>query len=129
VSADTAARRQRVDAVTWISGALAVGCALLAVGHLGVQIPLLSTLGPGGGRAVVPAATAFTVAAILQALVAVGVARRRSWAWPLGVLVAVVTLVGAAMPFRGTISAIGMLLAAAELVLLLTGDVRRAILR
>jgi hypothetical protein len=73
------ARSGALDGVVWMSGALAVGSALLAVGHLGLQIPILSALGPGGTRAVVPAAIAFGISASLHALVALGVARRRSW--------------------------------------------------
>ena len=118
-----------LDAVVWISGALAVGSALLAVAHAGVRIPVLSALGPGGSEPVVPAAIAFTVATCLHGAVAYGVARRRGWAWPLGVLVAAVTLIGAAVPFRGVGSVIGIALAGTELGLLLTGRIRRAILR
>ena len=118
-----------LDAVVWISSALAVGSALLAVGHAGVRIPVVSALGPGGSEPVVPAAIAFTVATCLHGAVAYGVARRRGWAWPLGVLVAAVTLIGAGVPFRGVGSVIGIALAGTELGLLLTGRIRRAILR
>jgi hypothetical protein len=124
-AADTTARSGALRGVMWTSGVLAIGCALLAVGHLGLQIPVLSALGPGGVRAVVPAAIAFTVAALLHALVGVGVTRGRSWAWPLGVLIAAATLFGAATPFRGVISAVGIMLAGLELGLLLTRDGRR----
>jgi hypothetical protein len=122
-------RRSVLDAIAWISGALAVGSALLAVGHAGVRIPGVSALGPGGSDPVVPAAIAFTVATCLHGAVAFGVAGRRPWAWPLGVLVAAVTLIGAAAPFRGVGSVIGIVLAGTELGLLLTGRIRRAILR
>lgn len=124
-----ASRTGALDAVVWISGALAVGSALLAVGHAGVRIPVVSALGPGGSEPVVPAAIAFVVATCLHGAVAVGVARRRPWAWPLGVLVAAVTLIGATTPFRGVGSIVGIVLAGAELGLLLTGRIRRAILR
>lgn len=117
-----------LDGVVWASGALAVGSALLAVGHMGVELPLVSALGPGGSRPVWPAAIAFTVAAGLHGAVSYGVARRRAWAWPLGVLVGAVTLVGAAAPFRGAGSVIGIVLAAAEVGLLLTGGARRRML-
>jgi hypothetical protein len=124
-TADTGTRSRALDGVTWTGGALAVGCALLAVGHLGLQVPVLSALGPGGTRPVVPAAIAFGLAALLHGLVAVGAARRRAWAWALGVLIAGATLVGAAYPFRGVISAVGIVLAGLELGLLLTRDGRR----
>jgi hypothetical protein len=45
------------------------------------------------------------------------------------VLVAAVTLIGAATPFRGVGSVVGIALAGAELGLLLTSRARRAILR
>lgn len=122
-------RRGAPDAVAWISSALAAGSALLAVGHAGVRIPVVSALGPGGSDPVVPAAFAFTVAACLHGAVAYGIARRRAWAWPVGVLVAAVTLIGAAVPFRGVGSVVGIVLAGTELGLLLTGQVRRAILQ
>lgn len=122
-------RGRPLDAVVWISGALAAGSALLAVGHAGVEIPLVSALGPGGSRPVWPAAIAFTAAACLHGAVALGIARRRPWAWPLGVLAAALTLLGAAVPFRGVGSIVGMVLAGAELALLLTGRARRGILR
>jgi hypothetical protein len=117
-----------LSAVTWISGALAAGSGLLAIGHAGVAIPLVSALGPGGSRAVVPAAIAFTAAACLHGAVAYGVARRRTWAWPLGVLAAGVTLLGAAMPFRGAGSIAGIALAGTQLGLLLSAGVRSALL-
>ena len=122
---DTTTGARRLDGVVWISGALAIGCALLAIGHAGVQIPVLSALGPGGTQAVVPAAVAFTLAAVLHALVSIGVARRRPWSWPLGVLIAAATLLGAAMPFRGLMSGVGIVLAGVELGLLLTREGRR----
>ncbi|MBW3605949.1 MAG: hypothetical protein KY460_13810 [Actinobacteria bacterium] len=117
-----------LDGVVGVSGALAVGSALLAIGHLGVQLPVISRFGPAGARAVVPAAIAFGVAACLHGTVAVGVTRRRSWAWPLGVLVAGITLIGAATPFRGAASAVGIVLATTQLDLLLTRPARRTIL-
>ncbi|CAN5816001.1 hypothetical protein BH23ACT10_BH23ACT10_00440 [soil metagenome] len=117
-----------LDVVVWASGALAVGSALLAVSHLGVQVPLLSALGPGGSRVILPAAIAFTVGAALHGAVAFGVARRRAWAWPLGILVAGVTLLGAATPFRGAGSAIGILLASLVLGLLLTATARHSMI-
>lgn len=120
---------RRLDAAAWSSGALAVGSALLSVGHAGLQVPVLSALGPGGDRAVVPAAIAFGVSAVLQAATCAGVVRRRAWAWPLGVLMGALTLVGAAMPFRGAMSAVGIVLGGVELAALLSGRARRAILQ
>lgn len=123
-----AAHGAALDGVVWVSGVLAVGSALMAIGHLGLQLPVLSALGPGGTRAVVPAAIAFSIAAALHGAVAYGVSRRMSWAWPLGVAVAGVTLLGAATPFRGAVSAIGIMLAGLQLGLLLTATARRSLL-
>jgi hypothetical protein len=117
-----------VGALTSISGVLALGSGLMAIAHAGVRVPVVSALGPGGSRAVVPAAIAFTAAACLHGAVAYGVARRRTWAWPLGVLVAGVTLLGAAVPFRGVGSVAGIALAGTQLGLLLSAGVRSALL-
>ena len=96
-------------------GALATG--LLAVGHAGVEIPLVSGLGPGGSRAVWPAAIAFTVAALAYLVVAVGLARGHRFAVPAGAVVFAVTLVGSLAPYRGPASLLGAVLGAAGLVL------------
>jgi hypothetical protein len=119
-------RATALDGVVWASGALAVGSALLAVGHMGVEIPLVSALGPGGSRPVWPAAIAFAVATGLHGAVCYGVARRRGWAWPLGVLVGAVTQVGATTPLRGAGSVIGIVRAAPEGGLLRTSGPRRS---
>lgn len=116
-------------AVAWASGALAVGSALLAIGHSGVRVPVVSALGPGGDDPVVPAAIAFAAAAALHGAVCVGITRRRPWAWPLGILAGAITLLGAAVPFRGAASLIGIVLAAVEVVGLLFGGTRRELLR
>jgi hypothetical protein len=128
VTVDDGASARPLDAIGWISGALAFGSGLLAIGHAGVRLPVVSALGPGGSRAVVPAAIAFAAAACLHGAVAYGVARRRTWAWPVGVLVAGATLLGAAVPFRGAGSLAGIALAGTELGLLLSASVRSALL-
>lgn len=128
MTATRSTRNAALDTVVWASTALAVGSALLAIGHMGVQIPLLSALGPGSTRAVVPAAVAFSLGACLHGAVAYGVSRRLVWAWPLGVLAAGLTLLGAALPFRGVGSLVGMSLAGLQLGILLTGTARRTIL-
>ena len=128
MSGSTGTGTRRLDAAVLVSAALAVGSALLSVAHLGVGVPVLSALGPGGDRAVLPAAIAFAVAAVLHGATSAGLARRRAWAWPLGVLIAAMTVLGAAMPFRGAVSALGIALAAVQLWLLLSGQTRRALL-
>lgn len=118
-----------VALVGWLSAALAAGAVLLAVAHLGLSIPLLSALGPGGDRAVVPAAAAFSVLAALATAVSVGSFRRRPWAWGLGVVVHALTVLGAATPFRGVVSVAAVLLGCAALAALLSPGGRAGLLR
>lgn len=119
----------RPDALVAVSGLLSAGSVVMAVAHMGLAIPAVSALGPGGSRPVVPAAIAFTVLALLHGLVAVGVASRRGWAWPVGIGVAAVTALGAAFPFRGAVSAIGVVLAIVQLALLTGTRDRRGTVR
>lgn len=105
----------RAAAVTAAIGAC--GAALMAVAHLGVDVPLLPT--QGLGRAVPPAAAAFTVGAAVFALTAYGLQRRARWAWALGLLAFALALQGSAMPYRGVGSAVGIALSALGLGLLL----------
>ena len=100
----------------------------MALAHAGVAVPLLSALGPEGGRVVLPAAGAFAVAAVVWAAVAVGAARRRPWAWALGLVVAGLTVLGAATPFRGAGSAVGIVLGAGVIAVLLSRPGRRELL-
>lgn len=125
----SAPRTAAPTAVAWASGALAVGSGLLAIGHSGLRVPVVSALGPGGDDPVVPAAIAFAIAAALHGAVCFGITRRHPWAWPLGILAGAVTLLGAAVPFRGAASLIGMVLAGVEVVGLLLGGTRRELLR
>lgn len=111
--------RWPATAVAWISGIFAAGSGLLAVGHAGVALPLLSALGPGGDRPVPVAAGLFAFAAVGFIVVLLGSVRLRPWAWPLGLLVFGLTLLAAAFPYRGAGSALGIagaLLAIAILV-------------
>jgi hypothetical protein len=129
------AHRQRADrgvAAAMLIGLLSVllsaGAVLLTLAHAGLSLPLLSALGPGGDRAVPPAAIAFSVLAVLAAVVAAGAFARRSWAWPLGLVVHALTVFGAATPFRGPVSLIGILLSLSALAVLLTRQARTALL-
>lgn len=115
-------------AVAALSALLALGCAALAIGHAGVNVPLLSQIGPGGSRAVVPAAVAFTVATIVLVAVALGVWRARPWAWALGVVVHALVLLGSAVPFRGVASLVAIIISGLSLALLLTRVGRNALL-
>ena len=90
----------------------------MAVAHAGVEVPLVSALGPGGNRPVWPAAIAFGTAAGLYAVVAAGLGRARRWADPAAAALFAVTLVGALVPFRGAGSVVGAAIAACGLALL-----------
>lgn len=112
-----------------LSGALALGCAALAIGHTGIEVPVLSRLGPGGGRAVVVAAVAFAIAALVLFTVAVGVWRARSWAWALGIVVHALVFMGSAFPYRGVASLVAVLISGTSIALLLSRAGRGALLR
>lgn len=107
-----------------LTALLALGCAVMAVAHAGVEVPLVSRFGPGGGRAIVPAMIAFTVAAVALALLAVGALRRRSWAWALGLLTHSLVFLGALVPFRGVGSLVALVIAGACVALLMTRSAR-----
>lgn len=107
-----------------VIGALAA--ALMAVAHLGIDLPLVPTV--GAGRPVPPAAAAFGVGTLLFALTAFGLARGRPWSWPLGLTVNALTLAACAMPYRGPASAAGIVMTSVSIVLLLLPSARRAVL-
>jgi hypothetical protein len=117
-----------VIVATLVTTVLALGCLALAIGHAGVAVPMLSRLGPAGGDVVVPAAIAFTLATVLLTLLAVGMWRRRPWSWALGLVVHGVVLAGAAFPYRGWGSLIGILLTGAVFALLASRPGREALL-
>lgn len=117
-----------VRAVGWLAATTGVGTGLLAVGHSGVTVPGVSALGPGGSDPVWPAAVAFAVATALFATIAVGALRGRAWAWPLATVTNALVLVSSLLQFRGAASAVGIALAAASLVLLLSPPVRQGLL-
>jgi hypothetical protein len=114
----------RAAAALALAGALAA--ALMAVAHLGIDLPLLPTV--GAGRPVPPATAAFGVGTLLFALTAGGLARAKPWSWPLGLTVNALTLASCAMPYRGPASAVGIVMTAAAIVLLLLPSARRAVL-
>jgi hypothetical protein len=118
-----------VTAAAAVVACSALWTALLAIGHLGVEVPLVSALGPGGSRVVLTAGIVFAVATTIFAAIAIGLARAQPWAWTAGVLVNGLALLSGALEFRGAGSVVGMLLAAAALVLLLTPRARRALSR
>lgn len=114
--------------VAALSALLALGCAALAVGHSGVEVPLLSRIGPGGNQAVVPAAVAFTIATILLGLTAYGIVRRRAWAWALGLALHSLIFLASALPYRGVASLVALIITGTCVALLLTRTARAALL-
>lgn len=129
-TADTTADRSHlaVRTVVALTLLLAVGAALMSIGHAGINVPFLSGLGPGGDRVVLPAAIAFGIATALAVAVAVGALRRRSWAWALGLLLHSLIVLGSAMPFRGPASAMGIIIGAVTVAVLLSRSGRAAFL-
>jgi hypothetical protein len=121
----TSSRRPLATSVGWLSVIAAAGSALLAIGHLGVDVPVLSALGPRGNGVVPVAAAVFTVGALLYAAVAAGAFSGARWAWPLGLSVNALALLSGLREYRGTASAIGIVLALAGLALLLAPAGRR----
>ena len=110
---------------TGLAVAGAIGAAIMAVAHMGVDLPLLPT--QGLGRAVPPAAIAFTVGTLVFAAVAWGLRSCARWAWWLGLVANALALQGSALPYRGAGSAVGIALSAAALILLLLPSSRRSI--
>ena len=114
--------------VAALSALLALGCAVLAIGHSGVDVPVLSDIGPGGDRAVVPAAVAFTIATVVLVFVVIGVVRQRPWSWALGVVVHALVFLGAAVPYRGVASAVALIISGVCVALLVSRLGRAALL-
>jgi hypothetical protein len=105
-----------------IAAITAGGNLLLAIAHLGIEVPLLSRLGPQGG-AVPPAVVAFTIGAAIFTAIAVGLSRGQRWAWVAGLVMSVLTVLSTIGQFRGVVSVLGILLALAlAAALLLPGS-------
>jgi hypothetical protein len=115
--------------VGWLAALMAVGCGLLAVGHAGVELPVVSAIGPGGNRPVPQAVAAFGLGTLAFATVAVGVFRRSRWAWPAATALNALALAAGLRQYRGAASAIGLTMAVAALALLATPATRGALLR
>ena len=106
---------------------LALWTALLSVGHLGVDIPFVSQLGPGGDRVVLAAGIVFAIATAVFLAIGVGLLRLRVWAWAAGVVVNALAVLGGLREFRGAGSVVALVLALTALVLLLTPQARRVL--
>ncbi|MGH8884903.1 MAG: hypothetical protein ACRDYX_06970 [Egibacteraceae bacterium] len=126
----TAVRRPpAVTAAAVLVFGLALYAALLSIGHLGVEVPVLSALGPGGSRVVLVAGIVFAVGAVIQAVIGVGLLRLGGWAWTAGVAVSALGVLGGIRQFRGAGSVVGILASLAVLGLLLTPQARAALRR
>lgn len=128
----TLSPRTRTPAATligWLSLIAAFGSGLLALAHAGIELPLLSALGPGDGDAVPIAAAVFGVGLALYTAVALGAFTGARWTWPLGLVVNVLGLASGIGNYRGPVSAVGIGLAALSLILLLSPGGRRAFRR
>ena len=114
-------------AATVLAWVVAFGTLLLAIAHTGVTIPLLSALGPDGDSAVPPAVVAFTVATILFAAIALGLARQSKVAWWGGIGLSAAIILSSIGQFRGAVSALGIVLAVLLIALLLSPPSRQAV--
>ncbi len=113
-------------AVGWLAALAALGSLLLAVAHLGVELPLLSALGPGGETVVVPAAIAFGVGTAVWGALSLGAFRGARWVLPVGIVFSILSILSGAMPYRGVASGVGIALASLVLLTLLSPPGRRA---
>lgn len=122
----TTARPPAAVLAGWLFALGGVGATLLAVAHAGVEIPLVSALGPGGDQAVPVAAGVFAAGAVLMLALAAGAFARARWVLPVGVLVALLAVVEGFRNYRGAASAAGIALGVLLLLLLLSPGGRRA---
>ena len=118
-----------VRVATLVASVAAVGCLVMAVAHAGVSIPLLSALGPGGNRVIVPAIIAFGVGMALFGGLAYGLRRGARWAWFGGLLISAGAVASGVMQYRGVVSAAGIVLAVVLGALLLAPASRRYFLK
>lgn len=122
----SAFRHPQLRAAAALAALGALAALLMAVAHLGIDLPILPTV--GAGRPVPPAAAAFGVGTVLFALTAWGLARARPWSWALALAVNALTVAACAMPYRGPASAAGIVLSGTAIVVLLLPSSRRALL-
>ncbi len=107
-----------------MAGIAAAGCALLAIAHLGITIPVLSRFGPRGD-AVPPAVVAFAIGTALFGAIAVGLWQRRRWSFAAGLAVSALAVLSGVAQYRGAVSAVGIVLAVVLAGLLLAPGSRR----
>jgi hypothetical protein len=125
----TSTRPPAVTAAAVLAFGLALYATLLSIGHLGVEVPVLSSLGPGGSRVVLVAGIVFAGGALVSAVIGFGLLRLHSWAWVAGVALGALGVLGGIGQFRGAGSVVGILASLAVLALLLTPQSRAALRR
>jgi hypothetical protein len=123
---DSRPRSPAATVIGWLALIAAFGSGLLALAHAGLDVPVLSLLGPEGDDAVPVAATIFGIGLALYSVVALGAFSRARWTWPLGVVVNLLALAGGIANYRGIASAIGIALGVLMLVFLFSPGGRQA---
>jgi hypothetical protein len=109
--------------IGWLAVVGAVGAAVMSLAHWDVSMPLVDDV----GRVVAPVAIALAIGATLYVVVAVGAFRRRSWTWPLALVVNGLALLSTlAPPFRGPVELVAIAVSAVALGVLLSGGGRAA---
>jgi hypothetical protein len=121
---DTRGRPPAAVAVGALAALGLAGSLVMTLAHLGLDIPVLDTL--GSGVLVVPAAVAFAVGTLLYAGVAYGAFRTRRWAWVAGFVVNVLALVTAAVPVRSWVSVAAIVVSVTTIAVLLSPPGRAA---
>lgn len=100
----------------------AVGAAIMSLAHWNVPMPFIEV-----GRVVAPVAIALAVGAVLYVVVAFGAFGSHRWAWPLGLAVNGLALLGSlSPPFRGPLELVAIVVSAAALLVLVSGPGRAA---
>jgi hypothetical protein len=111
----TAPASGAATAVAVLAALGAAGSGLMAVAHLALDLPFL--------------AAGFGLGIIAYAVLAYGAARRRAWAWPVGLVVNAVALAASALPWRGLErSGLPTLVSLVALALLVSRSARNALL-
>jgi hypothetical protein len=124
----TGTRTDRPPAAT-VVGALCilgvVGSGVMAVAHLGLEIPALELVGPG--RLIVPAAVSFLLGTVLYAVAAYGALRAARWAWPAALVVNVLAFGTAAFPYRDWMSGAAIVVSLTAIAVLVSPQGRAAL--
>jgi hypothetical protein len=121
---DTGGRPPAAVAVGTLAALGLIGSSVMTLAHLGLDIPVLDTL--GAGVLVVPAAVSFAVGTLLYAGVAYGALRTRRWTWVAGLVVNVLAFITAAFPVRSWVSVAAIVVSVTTIAVLLSPPGRAA---